>query len=124
MAFLFDSYAIIEVLKGSKNYAKYAISGQVLTNKLFLAEAYFFFLKNGYAGKADEVFESFSAHSIEIPDAAIKSAMQFRFGYNKNRKQKVSYADAMGYEQAKLKGVKFLTGDDQFEKLPNVEFVK
>lgn len=124
MAYIFDSYAIIEVLRGSKNYAKYAISNQFLTNKLFLAEAYFYFIKNGLTDKADEVFESFSAHSIEIPDDVIKKAMHFRFEFNKNRKKKVSYADAIGYEQAKYNGIKFLTGDDQFEKLPSIEYVK
>ena len=124
MAYLFDSYAIIEVLKGSRTYAPFASSDLVFTNKLHLAEAYFYFVKNGATEKAEQVFDSFSLHSIDIPDAVIKTAMRFRFEFNKGRKSKISYADAIGYELAKFKRVKFLTGDDSFEKLPNVEFVK
>lgn len=45
----------------------------------------------------------------------------FRWEY-KNRR--ISMADAIGFTLAAKLGVPFLTGDRQFEDLPNVEFVR
>ena len=42
----------------------------------------------------------------------------------KNIKRSLSYADCIGYIIALRYGIKFLTGDKEFETLENVEFVK
>jgi hypothetical protein len=36
----------------------------------------------------------------------------------------LSYADAIGYIYSKQNNLKFLTCDDQFKDLPNVEHIK
>ena len=41
-----------------------------------------------------------------------------------NKKRKLSYVDCLGYILAGMNGAKFLTGDNQFKDLQNVEFVK
>ena len=58
---------------------------------------------------------------VELEPNLIKEAALFRL---QNKKLDLSYVDALGYIVAKRHNVLFLTGDDAFEKLPNVEFVK
>ena len=40
------------------------------------------------------------------------------------KKRNVSMTDCIGYILSKQLGIKFLTGDKEFENFPNVEFVK
>ena len=60
-------------------------------------------------------------YTIEINDEIIKLANAFRIA---NKKRKLSYIDCIGYIIARLRNIKFLTGDKQFEDLENVEYVK
>ena len=39
-------------------------------------------------------------------------------------KRKLSMTDCIGYMMAKQWGIKFLTGDKEFEDMENVEYVK
>ncbi|MBI2660858.1 hypothetical protein HYX09_01165, partial [Candidatus Woesearchaeota archaeon] len=56
-----------------------------------------------------------------IQGGKIEEAAKFRL---KMKKRNISMTDCIGYViSGKLK-VKFLTGDKEFEHLPNVEFVK
>jgi len=43
---------------------------------------------------------------------------------SKEKAKKISYVDAIGYQIALEKNLKFLTGDKQFKEMKNVEFVK
>jgi predicted nucleic acid-binding protein len=52
----------------------------------------------------------------KIPDANI---MRLEM-----KKRNVSAADCIGYMVAQSAGIKFLTGDKEFENMMNVEFVK
>ena len=56
-----------------------------------------------------------------MTDDIIKAANVFR---NINRKRKLSCVDCLGYTLARSLGVPFLTGDQLFGNLDNVEFVK
>lgn len=40
------------------------------------------------------------------------------------QKKTISFADAIGYIYAKMNNMKFLTGDKEFERMENIEFVK
>ena len=42
----------------------------------------------------------------------------------KNKKINFSYIDCLGYSISNRLGIIFLTGDEGFRNLPNVEFVK
>lgn len=118
--FFFDSYAIIELLNGNPDYTKY--SGEILiTTSLNLAEVYYHYLKEG---KGNEFLKKIDLERVECltitPEDAY-SAMRFRY---EHRKQKYSFADALGYTISMSKGLRFLTGDKEFMHQPNVEFVK
>ncbi len=66
---------------------------------------------------------TFRVFETSFSDDDIKEAMKMRLRL-KAGKTSLSYADALGYHLAKKLGMKFLTGDDAFKHLPNVEFVK
>ena len=48
-------------------------------------------------------------------------AAQFKL---KNNKREFSYIDVLGYTISQIEGYSFLTGDKQFEFLPDVEYIK
>jgi predicted nucleic acid-binding protein len=49
--------------------------------------------------------------------------MRFRLKMKRGKKN-LSYVDALGYIIAEKLGVKFLTGDNAFDGMDNVEYVK
>ena len=119
--YFYDTYAIIEYIKGNSKYKKYFREPIGITTKLNLMELYYALIDD--RDLAEDVFDSFSTVAVEIDDQQIKSAMVLR----KRMKAKglnISYADAIGYSLALEKGIRFLTGDKEFKGLGNVEFVK
>ena len=58
---------------------------------------------------------------VSIPDRVIKEAMKLKLKF---KDKKLSYVDCIGYVFALELGLKFLTGDNEFKDLVNVEFVK
>lgn len=118
--FFFDSYAIIELVKGSVNYLKYKDEEVTLT--LFnLAEIYWSSLNDIGERGAEEIYEKYRPNVFEVDDDTLKEAIKFR---KANKKQNLSYTDCIGYIYALRNNLKFLTGDKEFEGLDNVEFVK
>ena|SRR3989344_4963944 len=116
----FDTYAVIELIKGNPNYEKYLDYIPVI-NDFVLAELYYAILKDYGESKASNYLEIYSKVSIRISKEEIKSAMNFR---RANSKKKMSLVDCIGYMHAKSMKIKFLTGDKEFQHLDNVEFVK
>ena len=119
--FLADSYAIVEYFKGNANYKKYFEKNKIITTKFNLMEVYYSALVNSTKDNANKYYDSLVYQCIQVPDQVVKEALQFRY---ENRKQKLSYVDAIGYQLSLELEVKFLTGDKEFEKMQNVEFVK
>ena len=60
---------------------------------------------------------------MNLSDDDIKHGMRFRLEM-KLKKKNLSYVDALGYIIAKKNKIKFLTGNNEFKNLENVEFVK
>jgi hypothetical protein len=58
---------------------------------------------------------------VEVPDEVTSEAIRYRVN---NRRKGISYADCLGYAYSKHFGFLFLTGDDAFNGLSGVEFVK
>jgi len=116
----FDSYTIIELINQNENYVRF--SGElVITNALHLAEVHCHFLKEHNKQTADFWIRQLNFELINITtDIAIKGS-SFKF---ENKKKKLSYADCIGYVTATEYNLKFLTGDNQFGYLEDVEFVK
>ncbi len=149
--FLADTYALIEFIAGNKNYRPY-LNQTLLTTKFNLIELYYYLLRNynetqknclcnprtKVRGKqsnfwrvknpfwffhktADEYLMLYSRFVIEISYSCIKYAMKFKL---ENKKEKLSYVDCIGYALSKELGINFLTGDQKFEGIEGVEFVK
>lgn len=118
--YFFDSYALIELIEGNENYKQYAPAGMILT-KMNLFEVYYALLRKLGQQKADGFLYSYSFYTIDYDETVIQDAAIFRFSY---AKRNISMVDAIGYVLAKRFEVKFLTGDQQFANLENVEYVK
>mgnify|MGYP001284548999 CR=1 FL=1 len=117
--FLFDTYALIEVIKGSKNYEKY-IDCKMLINEFIFAELCYKLFRETHEN-ANFYLDKYSPFIFEITPDIIKEAMRFRV---KNKKKKLSMTDCISYVMAGTYNIKFLTGNKEFEDLENVEFVK
>ncbi len=123
MQFFADSYAIVSYFKGSADYRKLLEENEITTTRLNLMEAYYAALSEANEELANEYYETMLGKCIEIEDETIKKAMQFRLKTRREKKN-FSYVDAIGYQIALEKGIKFLTGDAQFKGMKNVEYVK
>jgi len=120
-AYFFDTYAFYEIISRNPNYKTYIKQTGIITTKLNLMELHYgLILKHGKE-HADEVYDWFLQFVVDIDDKIIKDANCFRVQF---KKRNLSYVDCIGYVTAKSRGVKFLTGDKQFEDLENVGYVK
>ncbi|MBS3076195.1 PIN domain-containing protein [Candidatus Pacearchaeota archaeon] len=117
----FDTYALVEIYKGNLNYEKYKTGFQVFLNKLNILEYVYFLMREERKENFTKVFENLNRFNVNYDDEILVNAAKMKFKYKKN---KVSFTDCVGYLLAKKHGAKFLTGDKEFEKLDNVEFVK
>jgi len=86
-------------------------------------EVYYGILRDYGEDAAEKAYSAAGKYNVEFDDHDIRAAMKKRLEYGK-RKVNLSYADALGYEVAQRMGMKFLTGDEAFKGLENVEFVK
>ena len=116
----FGTYAIMEIFKGNKDYKIYLDNNIVLT-KLNLFELYYNLYREYGESTAKKELERYSSFVIDFDKQIITDAAKLKFIF---KKQKMSMVDCIGYIIAKKLDIKFLTGDEQFKYLPNVEFVK
>ncbi|MEK6847316.1 MAG: PIN domain-containing protein [Nanoarchaeota archaeon] len=116
----FDSYALVELYEGNINYAKFE-NMKAITSYLNAYETYYILRKKYPERDLDEYFQVLKKICTKLKFEWIKEAVEFRLN---NKKKKLSYADCIGYTIAQELGIKFLTGDNQFKNLKNVEFVK
>ena len=120
MTYFFDTYAIIEIAKGSKSYEKF-LGLKIITGVLNIGELYQINLIKHGKNVADEWFTNSNFDILEISPEIIVEAVYFRFV---NKKKNMSLVDCVGYILSQKYNLKFLTGDAQFENISNVEFVK
>lgn len=118
--YLADTYALIEIINGNKNYHQF-ISSILLTTKLHVMELYYILLKDFNMQTADRFSSVYFGYCIPITFTSMQYAMEFKL---QHKKEKLSYADCIGYALARELRIPFLTGDKTFEKKENVEFVK
>ncbi|MBI4163979.1 MAG: PIN domain-containing protein [Candidatus Aenigmarchaeota archaeon] len=116
--FFFDTYAFIETIRGNPKYESFE-SAAIITTIFNLAELNYILKKEMTKERADGYTQDYSVFLVEVTLEDIKTAMDFK---TKNRK--LSIPDAVGYIVAKKFGAKFVTGDGDFENLPNVEFIR
>ena len=119
--FFLDTYALYELALGNESYKEYFAGFEFITTIMNLYELHYTLLRERLTSLAEDFFERFLPICVEIEPNTIKEAALFRL---QNKKLDLSYVDALGYITAKKHGALFLTGDEGFKKLPNVEFVK
>jgi len=117
--FIYDTYALMELLNKNPNYERY-LDQDIIINKFIYAEFCYQLIKADDKNRHEHLNEIEPA-IVELPTKVIRLAMEFRY---KNKKRKLSMTDCISYFQAKNLGIKFLTGDKEFEDLDDVEFVK
>ncbi len=118
--FFLDTFALMEIIKGNPNYGK-CLDSEMFTTLMNLYEMHYNLLKISDENSAKDKFFQFKQFLIPVKDEHIFLASRFRI---ENARLKLSYVDALGYIIAKEEGMKFLTGDNAFRKMPDVEFVK
>jgi len=118
--YFFDSYAIMEIIKGNPNYEKY-IDKNIILIKENIFEIYFSILRQIGEDVADEILREYYPNVVDFDEHVIREAAVLK---NKYYKQNISITDCIGYILALRLGIKFLTGDKEFENFDNVEFVK
>lgn len=117
--YFFDSYAIIEILKGSESYRKYS-EAAIITSQLNLFEVYYALLKKSRK-HADGFMKAYHGYATAYSAQTIRAAARLKLSL---KKRNLSMADCIGYSMAQECGVRFLTGDKEFQDLKNVEYVK
>ena len=120
MRFFLDTYAMIEIVRGNKDYDKY-LSYELITSIVHLYEFYYDLIKTYTAEEAKQFYFKFMMYIIPVRNENIFEAAQFKWLHHKRG---ISYADALGYTIATQEHMKFLTGDKEFKDMENVEFVK
>jgi len=118
--YLVDTYALIEIIKGSSDYKKFEHEELVVT-QFQLMELHYYLLRTFGLKIAEEMINNWEEFLQPVTMLQIKLAMQFKL---QQKKKKLSYVDCIGYAFAKYHGIKFLTGDEQFRDLSQVEFIK
>ncbi len=119
-AYFMDSYALHELFAGNEGYKKFEKEAALITTRLNLMEFYYTLLRLN-SENVDQYYDRMLRFAVEIADDTIKKAMKFRL---RNKAKDLSYVDAVGYILAMEKNVKFVTGDQQFKDMENVEFIK
>ncbi|MEK6895150.1 MAG: PIN domain-containing protein [Nanoarchaeota archaeon] len=118
-SFVFDTYAVLEIIAGNRNYEKY-LDANVIINNFIYAELCYTLLRENKQ-ETLEYLRKYAFYISSLEPEWIKEAMGFRIKW---KDRNVSMTDCIGYVMAKKLDVKFLTGDKEFEKLSNVEFVR
>ena len=116
--FFFDTYAFFEIIQGNPSYAQYK-DAVAITTIFNFAELNYGLKKGMSIEAADERTASFAHYIVDVTSTDVQEAMTFRLKH-----KDMSIPDAIGYIVARRYGVRFLTGDEDFRNMPNVEFVK
>ena len=116
--YFLDTYAIFEIIFGNKSYSKFR--DKLLVTSVFnLGELNYNLKKDFSKVTSNRITKEYSSilETVELEDI-------IKAGDLKSQNRKLSIPDCIGYVVAKRIGAKFLTGDKEFEKMANVEFVK
>ena len=118
--YFFDTYAFLEILKGNESYKEYKDLG-IVTTKLNMFELYLKVLREDSLESSDAILKKYYPFVKDFDEEIIREATKLKIQLNK---RDVSMTDCIGYCFAKQLGIKFLTGDNAFKGMENVEFVK
>jgi predicted nucleic acid-binding protein len=118
--YFFDTYAAIELMKQNQSYSKY-LDSKIRITFLNLLEITYITMINFGVKESELAYSKFKEFVVDVPDEVVMLAIEFRA---QNKRKSLSYADCLGYMFARYNNLIFLTGDDAFDGMPAVEFVK
>ena len=118
--YFFDTYAIVEIIRGNENYKEYIKKNAILT-QLNIFELFYGLIKDFDVEFANKIIDKYYISVVGYGKGIIKEAVLFKL---ENKKKNLSMTDCVGYFVARKINVKFLTGDKEFKDLENVEFIK
>ena len=91
--YFFDSYALIELIKGNPNYFRYKEQAVNITLFNLVEVAYSVFLDYG-KDKAQEVYKKFREYVQDVDEETLFYALELKTMFKKCH---LSYADCIGY---------------------------
>jgi hypothetical protein len=116
--FFLDTYALFEIVRGNEKYEAYARAPGITT--IFnIAEFNYNLKKERPQKEVDNITDDFKSKTVKAEWEDVKGAMDM-----KSKRRDLSIPGAIGYTVAKRLSIKFLTGDEDFKGMENVEFVK
>lgn len=118
--YFFDTYALMEIIQSNPIYLTYVENSNMIINDFIFAEFCYNLFRENTKNAKDYIKEIIPA-IVHAESEIIEGAMKFRV---EHKKQNLSMTDCIGYIMSKQLGIKFLTGDKEFQNLENVEFVK
>lgn len=116
--YFFDTYAFFEIIRGNPAYSRYA-TANAITTIFNLAELNYNLKKQKDKATANKYTEKYEPFLVPVTPEDVKEAMDVKI-----KKKDLSIPDVIGYVIAKKYGVPFLTGDEGFRGMENVELVK
>ena len=121
--YFYDTYAVLAYLSGNRRYARYFEKEIGYLTVLNRIETYYAVLRDHGETAAEKAHSATAKYEVDFGDEDVKDGMKRRLDLRK-KKLDLSYADALGYAVSLRLRLKFLTGDEAFKNLDNVEFVK
>lgn len=118
--YFFDTYALIEVIRGNHRYEPYK-NAAIFVTIFNIVELHYALLREFSSITAEEYAGKYIPFQVTISLDIIKEANALKLHL---RKRELSAADVIGYATAQKLGIKFLTGDEDFEDLAGVEYIK
>lgn len=117
-SYFFDTYALLRHHFGKPTYAPFR-DVPIVTERTQIYEFAREVLKQGGAKAVLPAIARLRPNRLDPTDVDLLEAAKL-----KTRHPRLSSADALGYVLARREGLKFLTGDTAFRKMPGVEWVE
>ena len=121
--YFLDTYTLIEITKDNPRCKKFSSIKENVTGNLNLMELYYYSAREFGIDTAERDYMLFDPIKISYSEETMKRAMEIRVKLRRDKKLKLSYADAIGYQIALENNLQFVTGDGAFKELENVEFI-
>lgn len=109
--------------RGAASYARFRAS-PALTLVGNILESCYILLRAGERDLAALILEDLGPHTEELPLAMVAAVASLRLSRKGATGKRLSYVDAAGYVYAIERGLRFLTGAEEFEGMEGVEFVR
>ncbi|MFH1306508.1 MAG: PIN domain-containing protein [Candidatus Micrarchaeota archaeon] len=115
-----DTYALVEIHDGNKNYLKF-LGEEFVIPYPSLAEFYYVMIKRFNEKTANFWIEKLKLHSKPVSLSIWLEAVKFKHDH---KKENLSFFDCVGYMFSLKSGYSFVTGDKAFVHKKGVKFIK